>query len=167
MPDGLVAQTLKYVDGKDLVRAGRSSKRLRFLTDDGGDAAGGTPSLAGLVWKALCDGRQWHQPGTRTRGWVRWSRVYYGSVCIECGEPGAVTINETGSPLGFPNARFSLCARCVRSSTQLWRVQYRPEIAGSETKLNHLLFRIATVRRELGYKRQEASPKKKQRRRAS
>jgi hypothetical protein len=39
----------------------------------------------------------------------------------------------------------------MRSDT-LWRVMNRPEIRGDGQKLAHLLFRIETVRRELGLK---------------
>ena len=75
-----------------------------------------------------------------------------------------MTINDPSNSLGFAWGRYALCARCIKPSAALWRLKDRPEIAGSETKLNHLLFRIATVRRELGYA--PASPGKRKRRRA-
>ena len=164
LPDGVASQILRNLDGKSLVRSGRSCRRLRQLAHDGGDAPAPALSLAGQTWKALCEARGWRQPGTRTRGWVPWSRVYRGGVCIECAEPGGVTINDPSNSLGFAWGRYALCARCIKPSAALWRLKDRPEIAGSETKLNHLLFRIATVRRELGYA--PASPGKRKRRRA-
>jgi hypothetical protein len=68
--------------------------------------------------------------------------------------------------LGFERGRFALCRRCMRSDT-LWRVMNRPEIKGDGQKLAHLLFRIETVRRELGlkprYKRAVAASRRRRR----
>jgi hypothetical protein len=51
---------------------------------------------------------------------------------------------------------------------QLWRVMHRPEIKGDGHKLAHLLFRIETVRRELGlkprYKRAVSASSRRRRR---
>ena len=57
----------------------------------------------------------------------------------------------------------------MRSDT-LWRVMNRPEIRGDGQKLAHLLFRIETVRRELGlkprYKRAVTASSRRRRRAA-
>ena len=129
------------------------------MSDDRCDDGSAPLSVGGLTWRLLCEAHELRQPGTRTRGWRRWSLVYYANACVECGSPGSVTIND--GVLGFANGRFALCHACVKSS-QFWRVQRRPEIAGAPAKLAHLLFRIATIRRELGYKR-AASPGKPKR----
>lgn len=154
LPDNCAARVLQALDGVSLARSGRCCVRLRRLTDDGGDEAD-APSLAGQTWRALCSRFDLHQPGTRTRGWRRWSAIYYAQVCIECASPGKVTIRD--AVLGFPNDRFALCAECVKSA-HLWRVARRPELRGEKARLDHLLFRIATIRRELGL---AADPKKR------
>ncbi|KAH8058181.1 hypothetical protein JL722_6032 [Aureococcus anophagefferens] len=126
LPDGVASQILRNLDGKSLVRSGRSCRRLRQLTHDGGDAPAPALSLAGQTWKALCDARGWRQPGARS-GWVPWSRVYRGGVCIECAEPGGVTINDPSNSLGFAWGRYALCARCIKPSAALWRLKDRPD----------------------------------------
>mmetsp|Transcript_13663 Transcript_13663/g.44107 ORF Transcript_13663/g.44107 Transcript_13663/m.44107 type:complete len:139 (+) Transcript_13663:29-445(+) len=52
LPDGVASQILRNLDGKSLVRSGRSCRRLRQLTHDGGDAPAPAPHEA---LKALLD----------------------------------------------------------------------------------------------------------------
>ena len=146
--DDCCLKLFELCDGKSLAHIARTDKRLHARVSDRNSTAA---SPGAQVWRQLCASHNLRQPGTRTRGQLPWSKVYALSICIECSEFGEVVINDPPNVLGFEWGRFALCRRCMRSDT-LWRVMNRPEIKGDGQKLAHLLFRIETVRRELGLK---------------
>ena len=146
--DDCCLKLFELCDGKSLAHIARTDKRLHARVSDRNSTAA---SPGAQVWRQLCASHNLRQPGTRTRGQLPWSKVYALSICIECSEFGEVVINDPPNVLGFERGRFALCRRCMRSDT-LWRVMNRPEIKGDGQKLAHLLFRIETVRRELGLK---------------
>ena len=146
--DDCCLKLFELCDGKSLAHIARTDKRLLARVSDRNSTAA---SPGAQVWRQLCASHSLRQPGTRTRGQLPWSKVYALSICIECSEFGEVVINDPPNVLGFERGRFALCRRCMRSDT-LWRVMNRPEIRGDGQKLAHLLFRIETVRRELGLK---------------
>ncbi len=146
--DDCCLKLFELCDGKSLAHIARTDKRLHARVSDRNSTAA---SPGAQVWRQLCASHNLRQPGTRTRGQLPWSKVYALSICIECSEFGEVVINDPPNVLGFERGRFALCRRCMRSDT-LWRVMNRPEIRGDGQKLAHLLFRIETVRRELGLK---------------
>ena len=163
--DDCCLKLFELCDGKSLAHIARTDKRLHARVSDRNSTAA---SPGAQVWRQLCASHNLRQPGTRTRGQLPWSKVYALSICIECSEFGEVVINDPPNVLGFERGRFALCRRCMRSDT-LWRVMNRPEIRGDGQKLAHLLFRIETVRRELGlkprYKRAVAASSSRRRRR--
>ena len=163
--DDCCLKLFELCDGKSLAHIARTDKRLHARVSDRNSTAA---SPGAQVWRQLCASHNLRQPGTRTRGQLPWSKVYALSICIECSEFGEVVINDPPNVLGFERGRFALCRRCMRSDT-LWRVMNRPEIKGDGQKLAHLLFRIETVRRELGlkprYKRAVAASSSRRRRR--
>ncbi len=163
--DDCCLKLFELCDGKSLAHIARTDKRLHARVSDRNSTAA---SPGAQVWRQLCAAHNLRQPGTRTRGQLPWSKVYALSICIECSEFGEVVINDPPNVLGFERGRFALCRRCMRSDT-LWRVMNRPEIRGDGQKLAHLLFRIETVRRELGlkprYKRAVAASSSRRRRR--
>ena len=144
--DDCCLKLFELCDGKSLAHIARTDKRLHARVSDRNSTAA---SPGAQVWRQLCASHNLRQPGTRTRGQLPWSKVYALSICIECSAFGEVVINDPPNVLGFERGRFALCRRCMRSDT-LWRVMNRPEIKGDGQKLAHLLFRIETVRRELG-----------------
>ena len=164
--DDCCLKLFELCDGKSLAHIARTDKRLHARVSDRNSTAA---SPGAQVWRQLCASHNLRQPGTRTRGQLPWSKVYALSICIECSEFGEVVINDPPNVLGFERGRFALCRRCMRSDT-LWRVMNRPEIKGDGQKLAHLLFRIETVRRELGlkprYKRAVAASSRRRRARA-
>ena len=159
--DDCCLKLFELCDGKSLAHIARTDKRLHARVSDRNSTAA---SPGAQVWRQLCASHNLRQPGTRTRGQLPWSKVYALSICIECSEFGEVVINDPPNVLGFERGRFALCRRCMRSDT-LWRVMNRPEIKGDGQKLAHLLFRIETVRRELGlpprYKRAVAASRRR------
>ena len=164
--DDCCLKLFELCDGKSLAHIARTDKRLHARVSDRNSTAA---SPGAQVWRQLCASHNLRQPGTRTRGQLPWSKVYALSICIECSEFGEVVINDPPNVLGFERGRFALCRRCMRSDT-LWRVMNRPEIKGDGQKLAHLLFRIETVRRELGlkprYKRAVTASSRRRRRAA-
>ena len=162
--DDCCVHLLKFCDGKSLAHTARTDKRLHARVSDGNSTAA-TPGAQ--VWRQLCGAHDLGQQGTRTRGRLPWSKIYALRICIECAEFGEVIINDPPNVLGFEKGRFALCRRCMRGE-QLWRVMHRPEIKGDGHKLAHLLFRIETVRRELGlkprYKRAVSASSRRRRR---
>ncbi|KAJ8607227.1 hypothetical protein CTAYLR_009923 [Chrysophaeum taylorii] len=132
---------LRLLDGKSLLRLECCSLWARGLIND--DNHDGPPAR---LWRDLCAHYGYYQPGTRTRGWQRWREVYADNCCVECAEPATITIND--QTVRWRNGRFAICDDCVNGNT-LFRIARRPEIANDPVKLNLVLFRIATVQREL------------------
>lgn len=146
--DSLLAVVLGFLDGKSLAKSSRICGTLRAQTSDADDARG----AAAKLWRDLCARHGYRQPGTRTRNFLAWSTVYANNRCVECDEAGSIVITDRSLP--WPNGRFSLCAQCLRSQ-RFARIGARPEINHDSTRLGLTLFRIATVRRELGYARKD------------
>lgn len=140
--ESLLASVLSFLDGKSLVRLGRASRAFRAYTCDKGDPRG----YAAQIWRNLCTTYGYHQVGTRTRNFLDWSKLYASCCCIECADAGTVFITDRA--LQWRNGRFAMCSSCIRTR-KLVRIASRPEIDNDSTKLSHVLFRIATVRREL------------------
>ncbi|KAJ1461849.1 hypothetical protein M885DRAFT_507004 [Pelagophyceae sp. CCMP2097] len=141
--DAETGEVLRFLEGRALIQYGRCCRRARLLTADGAaDAAGLGPRL----WRALCLVQGYRQAGTRSRGFALWSAVYRCNLCVECTSPANVFINDRA--LDWPNRRFGVCSSCLKSNVWL-RIAKRPEIHGA-SQLRATLFRIATVRRELG-----------------